>query len=138
MKDQIKFAAIGAVLILAMVATVQADCCAACPSWHGGFGYAPSYVYVRDYIPYFALHPPVYYSLPVPRTYGYSPFAYPPGTMTPEIPDPEPVVVPNKYVPSKAAPKAEPGRVTAKPLRISNPYVLVRDESRPAEGIASR
>ena len=37
-------------------------------------------------IPYYALYPPVYYSYPVPRTYGYSPFAYPPGTMTPEAP----------------------------------------------------
>ena len=37
-----------------------------------------------DYrIPYYALYPPVYYSYPVARTYGYSPFAYPPGTITP-------------------------------------------------------
>ena len=28
--------------------------------------------------PYFALHPPVYYSTPVPRAYGYGPWAYPP------------------------------------------------------------
>lgn len=34
-------------------------------------------------VPYYALFPPVYYSYPVPRTYGYSPFAYPPGTITP-------------------------------------------------------
>lgn len=30
-------------------------------------------------IPYFALYPPVYYSHIVPRPYGYSPFALPPG-----------------------------------------------------------
>jgi hypothetical protein len=35
--------------------------------------------------PYFALHPPVYYSLSVPRTYGYSPFAYPGSMETPEV-----------------------------------------------------
>jgi hypothetical protein len=35
--------------------------------------------------PYFALHPPVYYSHPMPRTYGYSPFAYPGTTETPEL-----------------------------------------------------
>ena len=29
--------------------------------------------------PYFALHPPVYYSQPVARPYGYSPFALRPG-----------------------------------------------------------
>ena len=37
-------------------------------------------------IPYYALFPPVYYSYPVARTYGYSPFAYPPGTITPAAP----------------------------------------------------
>lgn len=31
-------------------------------------------------LPYFALYPPVYYSQSVPRPYGYSPFALPPGT----------------------------------------------------------
>jgi hypothetical protein len=40
----------------------------------------------NDRIPYYALYPPVYYSYPVPRTYGYSPFAYPPGTITPAAP----------------------------------------------------
>jgi hypothetical protein len=35
--------------------------------------------------PYFALHPPVYYSYPIPRTYGYSPFAYPGTMQTPEV-----------------------------------------------------
>jgi hypothetical protein len=35
--------------------------------------------------PYFALHPPVYYSCPVPRSYGYSPFAYPGCVQTPEV-----------------------------------------------------
>lgn len=49
-------------------------------------GYYPFYAqYGREYIPYFALHPPVYYSYPVPRTYGYSPFAYPFGSLTPEF-----------------------------------------------------
>ncbi len=47
---------------------------------------APGYgLYVREHIPYFSLHPPVYYSYPVPRSYGYSPWAYPPGVRTPEI-----------------------------------------------------
>lgn len=35
--------------------------------------------------PYFALHPPVYYSQPVARSYGYSPFAYPGSVQTPEV-----------------------------------------------------
>ena len=35
--------------------------------------------------PYFALHPPVYYSCPVPRSYGYSPYAYPGCVETPQV-----------------------------------------------------
>jgi hypothetical protein len=36
-------------------------------------------------VPYYSLYPPVYYSHPVARPYGYSPFAYPPGTITPAV-----------------------------------------------------
>ena len=45
------------------------------PAAYFSSGYANS-LYTRDYVPYYAMHPPVYYSEPVPRTYGYSPFAY--------------------------------------------------------------
>jgi hypothetical protein len=52
----------------------------------GGWGYGGWYpLYSRDHIPYYSLHPPVYYSYPVPRAYGWSPWAYPPGVLTPEI-----------------------------------------------------
>jgi len=53
----------------------------------GGFGgYGGYNVYTNsDRPPFYAMFPPVYYSYPVPRPYGYSPFAYPPGTMTPEV-----------------------------------------------------
>lgn len=93
-------------------------------------------------VPYFAAHPPVYYSQPVPRTYGYSPFAYTPDTRTPDVvPAAQPVEIINPYVPSssKAAPKTvEPkahstrGRTISEskpadeyrgPLTIINPYV---------------
>ena len=61
-------------------------------------------LYLRGDIPvppYFALHPPVYYSYPVPRTYGYSPFAYPASVRTPEIvAAAEPETIINPYVPS--------------------------------------
>ncbi|MDZ4819623.1 MAG: hypothetical protein SGJ20_11680 [Planctomycetota bacterium] len=57
-----------------------------CYGGFGGYGYGyGAGLYTRYSIPYFALHPPVYYSLPVPRTYGYSPWAYPPGVMTPDV-----------------------------------------------------
>lgn len=49
----------------------------------GFFNYNSNQNGGNDRIPYYALYPPVYYSYPVPRTYGYSPFAYPPGTITP-------------------------------------------------------
>jgi hypothetical protein len=54
-------------------------------------------------VPYFAAHPPVYYSTPVPRTYGYSPFAYPPDVRTPEVAGGcvvQPAAIINPYVPS--------------------------------------
>jgi hypothetical protein len=133
MNDKLRVAAIGAVLVFAMAAVADAQCNAAWPYSWGGYGYLRNYDNTHAYIPHFALYPPVYYSLPVPRTYGYSPFAYPPGTKTPEISEPEPLIVPNKFVPSKAATKAEPGEVTVRPLRIANPYVVAQ-KSPPAVG----
>ena len=59
-------------------------------------------------VPYFAAHPPVYYRHPVPRTYGYSPFAYTPTTMTPEVVTTvAPVEIINPYVPSSSDESAE-------------------------------
>ena len=58
-----------------------------CYGVNGGYGgYGGYNVYTNsDRPPFYAMFPPVYYSYPVPRPYGYSPFAYPPGTMTPEV-----------------------------------------------------
>jgi hypothetical protein len=72
----------------------------------------------NDHIPYFALHPPVYYSVPVARTYGYSPFAYPPSVMTPPVEEGGPQEITNPYVP-KAAPHAEP--LTTPPAKSAKP-----------------
>jgi hypothetical protein len=75
-----------AVLLLVAVGgeAVKADngCCGG-GGWGGYGGWYP--LYSRDHIPYYSLHPPVYYSYPVPRAYGWSPWAYPPGVLTPEI-----------------------------------------------------
>lgn len=80
--------------------------------------------------PYFALNPPVYYSHPVPRTYGYSPWAYPGSVRTPEfVCDSQPVEIINPYVPSStttpAAPQADQTTKVAEPqpLVIENPFV---------------
>jgi hypothetical protein len=78
-------------------------------------------------VPHFALYPPVYYSLPIARTYGYSPFAYPPGVMTPEVSLPQEVNVLGTHgQPKKELPK--PPRLTAAPLRLVNPFVAQPEE----------
>lgn len=73
-------------------------------------------------IPYYALYPPVYYSYPVPRTYGYSPFAYPPGVMTPEIaPRASAAEYINPYVPQPTGPKPAADQTVAR--TYYNPFV---------------
>lgn len=103
----------------------------------GWGGYDLGYLYGSlDYnVPYFAAHPPVYYSYPVPRTYGYSPFAYPPYVMTPDVTeDSAPIEITNPYVPSsKQEQPQSPSDKTAshskhhpEPLVIDNPYVSTK------------
>lgn len=72
---------------------------------YGAWDVGRLYGLLADRVPYYAAFPPVYYSVPVPRTYGYSPFAYPPGTMTPEV------------------------EVLAEPLTITNPYFRGTDKT---------
>lgn len=82
--------------------------------------------------PYFALNPPVYYSYPVPRTYGYSPFAYSGNVRTPDVlTESQPLEIMNPYVPSstlKAKPAPSPETTvnnhakTVQPLVVENPY----------------
>lgn len=113
-------------LLLAASSTAQAF------QPYAGFGtFFPGYgynIYGMDSVPYFALHPPVYYSRPVPRPYGWSPFAYPPGIMTPDVESPaiQPQVYSNPHVDSNAS--ADDDRVaaipsTVQPVVIVNPYV---------------
>jgi hypothetical protein len=103
----------------------------------GGCGWDIAELYHQLYnnLPYFALHPPVYYSCPVPRTYGYSPFAYPPGTMTPDVNFAAvPVTVNNPYAPAIQNPAAATpspdssaaAKPAVEPLVIINPYVTDR------------
>ena len=77
--------------------------------------------YMDQRIPYYALYPPVYYSYPVARTYGYSPFAYPPGTRTPDIaPTAQAATYINPYVPRKVQPAAKQPTLD-KSVRVANP-----------------
>ena len=94
-----------------IVLSLTVCCAAACVAENAnaqcggawGFNYG-SYAGVGDLyrvlshnVPHFAAFPPVYYSVPVPRTYGYSPFAYLPHVQTPEAPAPMPEVIDNPY-----------------------------------------
>jgi len=90
------------------------------PGWFG-YGSSPYSLGQIPVPPYFALHPPVYYSAPVPRSYGYSPYAYPGTVETPEIVFPE--VIPNPHV--EQLPEAE-NTSNIKVVRfqvIDNPFV---------------
>jgi hypothetical protein len=96
---------------------------------YGGFfgfnaGAGPYNLYDNErVVPHFALYPPVYYSVPVPRTYGWSPFAYPPGVPTPDATPPAPSDVQNPHVPKKTS-TAPTNRTAQAPLVIENPYFV--------------
>lgn len=115
-------------LCLALVGGVFAESANAQAPYCGGWGYNLGYrMYGLEHIPYYALHPPVYYSYPVPRPYGYSPFAYPPGTPTPEVSVEvvKPARMRNPYVPGVRQEEATEDRTTAvEPLRMRNPFVV--------------
>jgi hypothetical protein len=97
----------------------------------GFFDYG-AYSYGGNYrVPYYALYPPVYYSYPVARPYGYSPFAYPPGTITPEAPPKAAMEFRNPYVPQPA--KASTDKTASSPLMYYNKFVK---QSRPASTLA--
>jgi hypothetical protein len=98
--------------------------------WGWGWDLADLYRELYKNLPHFSLHPPVYYSHPVPRTYGYSPFAYPPGVMTPEVGQVQPLEIINPHVPNtqQKAASVEKDRTAAthvqpEPLVIINPFV---------------
>lgn len=93
--------------------------------WTGlPYGFAQS----PQELPYFAKYPPVYYSHPIARTYGYSPFAYPPGYMTPELQQaPAPADIINPYVPEQQAKPASDRNAAVQqppaPKVVLNPFV---------------
>lgn len=99
----------------------------------GTLGWPNNFYQSSRVVPYYALHPPVYYSRPVARTYGYSPFAYPPGVMTPDIVECDPVMIENPHVePSsqsngnkvrRQTVPAERSASAPQPRVIENPFV---------------
>jgi hypothetical protein len=77
--------------------------------------------YSQESVPYYALHPPVYYSYPVARTYGLYPFPYYLETTPCQPVVLEPKMVMNSYVGQQ--PLEEPKLLSQQPLRIANPFV---------------
>ena len=68
----------------------------------------------------------MYYSYPVPRTYGWSPYAYPGTVRTPDVrkpPKPEEIINPHVKPSSKEAAEKAKDRVTrARSQTVINPY----------------
>lgn len=135
------FAFAAAALLAAAPASAQAG-------WPGFYGcnnwsslWGNPYVYSQGgaYIPpYFAVHPPVYYSPHITaRPYGASPFALPFGPVSfPKpagyvaAPPAEPLEIVNPYVTAPAPQAAveqkhaDEAVADVQPLRIDNPYVV--------------
>ena len=94
----------------------------------GGHGFVRGYT-PREQPPYFAKFPPVYYSHPVKRPYGFSPYAVPGGIAPAEMSyaKPTPVTVKNPFfkgdVVPVQAPKNKNSEIKNKSVRIMNPYV---------------
>jgi hypothetical protein len=108
---------------------VARDAAAGAPGYWPWFSGSVYTSHVRGLPPYFSLYPPVYYSYPVPRTYGYSPFAYPLGTPTPEvtITDAPSKIMINPYVP-RSQTTSQADKSTDNSRMILNPYVEQRVE----------
>ena len=128
-----RLVALSAVFVLALFpAFAAAQAPWGCDSCYGygrsssAYGYGYGYVRAVGYNapPYFALHPPVYYSGEiVRRPYGSSPFAYP-SWYERSAPAPQPQLVVNPHVRPDAAPvKAE---VVDRGQKIENPYFVAK------------
>ncbi|MGA2062021.1 MAG: hypothetical protein ABSG67_16160 [Thermoguttaceae bacterium] len=92
--------------------------------WGCGWGYFNQpWLDSSGYIPYYALHPPVYYSYRIDaRSYGDSPFPYPPGfSALQAYSSVQPQIIKNEHV-DEAGPPSDQYQTHA-PLRIPNPYV---------------
>ncbi|MCA9236477.1 MAG: hypothetical protein KDA44_13470 [Planctomycetales bacterium] len=118
-----------------LVAATSHSASAQCGAYGYGAGYwdiGNLYRVLSDRVPYYAAFPPVYYSVPVPRTYGHSPFAYLPSHETPEVEVLAPLAIDNPFFradgETQLAPAADaPDKLTETvvptgPVVIHNPF----------------
>lgn len=132
MKSAVRFALLAAVAAAAGLAAESATAQEVGVRYYlsDNYGFGLDRAYASSRIPtppYFAIHPPVYYSYPVPRTYGYTPWAYPSYVMTPTIQAPaQPAMFENPHVKQESAPAAKTKSASHKtvvPQVIENPHV---------------
>ncbi len=145
MKKLTSIAPLACVAIAALMLAMPGQASAQCGTGYGFGGYGGPFgsgfggfgsPYATGRIPtppYFALHPPVYYSAPVARSYGYSPFPYPGDVRTPEAaPAGGAQVIVNPYVDQaqpvnteadKSNSETDDDVAQSKSLLIVNPYV---------------
>jgi hypothetical protein len=108
-----------------------------------GWPYVPYWVrpaesvYYTETAPYFALRVPVYYSYRVARTFGYSPYPYPPEVVAPGTYSPRPLSVQNPYAQTEGEEGSEAAQPTP-PLRIDNPFVGRAEKSAKASNTTAR
>jgi hypothetical protein len=96
------------------------------PSYGFAGGTGPYNIYIQDTPPFYAIYPPVYYSQPMSRAYGFSPFAYPPGVPTPQNQVTAPLGVQTSAVYDSNAIPAPADAFAQAPLTIENPFVRKR------------
>lgn len=85
--------------------------------------YLPPSIYVHEQLPYFAVHPPVYYSHIVRRPYGLLPYPYLPPPAA-EVTLQGPAIVGGRHVTGNGGATRALARRPSKPLTIINPYVV--------------
>jgi hypothetical protein len=126
-----------AIVVLSVIATPAALADNGCGyGWDYGYGWM--YNSLRYEVPHFAAYPPVYYSYPVPRSYGYSPFAYPPHVMTPEVEAKTTALeIVNPYVPQQKPAAAQIDRAASTPAQ-PQPLVVINPFVAPARAVAQQ
>ena len=91
---------------------------------NGNYGGLPrAYNYRVPTPPYFAVHPPVYYSHPVSRPYGLSPYAWPATPRNFARVQQPPRMVHNPFTPQTKSRVQRDAVATSQPQMIFNPFV---------------